>query len=541
MAFSETPSHDLLDRLQKHPDNEDLIREISTRVNTQAHHGELSKAIYSKLGKKPTWANCIGQQKCSPERKLQPTSRQDLLNAVKEAESKGWHLRVVGSGHSFSNVCPTDGILLDPHGMKKVLPVDASLLLDPSKASNLFSAESGMTIERLNGELDKRHLALANMGAYDGQTLAGAISTGTHGTGISLGPIASSVRSLVLVSGTRTIYQIEPSNGITDPAKFAKANPDMVLKQDDDWFQSSVIAMGCMGLIYSYTLEVMPAYFLEESRVLDTWEGLTTRAGDDTLSKWLVNPKVRHFEVDINPYAIGGYHACIKVIRKEHDPPTEGSRGIENCISGILASCPVAEWAVVHFLNLCPSICPTIISSALKTLVDSGYVDKSYKVMNIGAVDNVKAMALELSFDATGVTTDATKLVHQINNLLAVFAEKAKKNWYLAGPVALRFVADADAYLAPQAGRVTCMAELDLLVGINNGENLLREVKEAVCTKGSGVRVHWGLDLDTVTGDEVHDMFPKYDQWLSVYKQLNSSGMFNSVFTDRLGISVSKS
>ena len=262
--------------------------------------------------------------------------------------------------------------------MKKVLPVDASLLLDPSKASNLFSAESGMTIERLNDELDKRHLALANMGAYDGQTLAGAISTGTHGTGISLGPIASSVRSLVLVSSTRTIYQIEPSTGITDPAKFAKANLDMVLKQDDDWFQSSVIAMGRMGLIYSYTLEVMPAYFLEESRVLDAWEGLTTRAGDDTLSKWLANPKFRHFEVDINPYAIGGYHACIKVIRKEHDPPTEGSRGIENCISGILASCPVAEWAVVHFLNLFPSICPTIISSALKTLVDSSYVDKSY-------------------------------------------------------------------------------------------------------------------------------------------------------------------
>lgn len=289
--------------------------------------------------------------------------------------------------------------------MKKVLPVDASLLLDPSKASNLFSAESGKMIERLNDELDKRSLALAHMGAYDGQTLAGAISTGTHGTGISLGPIASSVRSLVLVSGTRAIYQIELSNGITDLVKFAKANPDMVLKQDDDWFHSSVIAMGCMGLIYSYTLEIMPGYFLEESCVLDTWEGLTTRVGDDTLSKSLANPKVRHFEVDINPYAIGGYHACIKVIRKEHDLPTEGSRGIENWISGILASCPVADWAVVHFLNWFPSICPTMISSALKTLVDSGYVDKSYKFMNIGVVDNVKAMALELGFDATGIMT----------------------------------------------------------------------------------------------------------------------------------------
>ena len=542
MALSETPSDELLDRLQKHPDDEDLVREIDTRIDAQSHHGELSKAIYGKIGRRPTWENCIHQQKCSPEQKLQPTSCQDLVNAVYEAKSKGWHLRAVGSGHSFSNVCPTDGVLLDPRGMNKVLPVESFLLSNPSTASTLFSAESGMTIQKLNDELDKKHLALANMGAYDGQTLAGAISTGTHGTGISLGPIASSVRALVLVTETGAVYQIEPSNGLSDPVKFAKAKPNITLKQDDDWFQSNVVAMGCMGLIYSYTLEVMPAYFLEESRILDTWEGLTSRTGgEETLSRWLADPKVRHFEVDINPYAVGGYHACIKVVRKDHDGPRKGGRGFNNWLSGILASCPVADWLVVHYLNWWPSMSPITINKALETLVDSGYVDKSYKVMNIGAVDNVKAMALELSFDAAGAAKDPTKLVDQINKLLALFAEKAKKKWYLAGPVALRFVAAADAYLAPQAGRATCMAELDLLVGIHHGEDLLREVKEAMCTKGSGIRVHWGLDLDSVQGDEVHDMFPKYDRWLSVYKQLNSSGLFNSVFTDRLGISIKKS
>ena len=66
--------------------------------------------------------------------------------------------------------------------------------------------------------------------------LAGAISTGTHGTGISLGPIASSVHSLVLVPENTTIYQIEPTKGITDPIKFSgpRARPDIVLKQDDE-------------------------------------------------------------------------------------------------------------------------------------------------------------------------------------------------------------------------------------------------------------------------------------------------------------------
>ena len=217
--------------------------------------------------------------------------------------------------------------------------------MDPSTASSLFCAESGITIKDLNNALNKAGRALANMGAYDGQTLAGAISTSTHGTGIRLGPIASSVRSLVLVSENKTVYQIEPTKGITEPKRSAQVKPDIVLKQDDEWFNSNVVAMGCMWLIYSYTLEVMPAYYPQESRVLDTWEGLTSRTGKDSLSSWLADPGVRHFEVDVNPYAVAGVHSCVKVIRREASGPTTGSRGISNWIAGSshLALSPIGQ------------------------------------------------------------------------------------------------------------------------------------------------------------------------------------------------------
>lgn len=200
MASPEITSHELLQRLQKETDNDDLIHEVATRINDPAHQNEIEHAAYAVMEKQPSWSNCIGQQKCHPKELLQPTSRNDLVDADKEGKSEGLHVRAVGSGHSFSNVCPTDGILLDPHGMKGILPVDASLPIKPSTASSLFCAESGITIKALNAALDKAKRALANMGAYDGQTLAGAISTGTHGTGIGLGPIASSARSLVLIS-----------------------------------------------------------------------------------------------------------------------------------------------------------------------------------------------------------------------------------------------------------------------------------------------------------------------------------------------------
>ena len=143
--------------------------------------------------------------------------------------------------------------------------------------------------------------------------------------------------------------------------------------------------------------------------------------------------------------------------------------------------------------------------------------------MNVETVDNVKATAFELSFDATGAATDASKLISKVNSLMYLFANAASNlKRLIAGPIALRFVAESDAYVASQACKSTCTAELDLLVGINNGEKLLAEVKNAVCVMGSGIRVLWGLDIGCVTGDEVHDSFLQDHRWLSTYRQLNA-------------------
>ncbi|KAF2257504.1 FAD-binding domain-containing protein [Lojkania enalia] len=484
-----------------------------------------------------TWSNCIGQQTCHPKYLLYPTSLQDLIDAIRLGRKENLKVRAVGSGHSFSDVAPTDDILLDPHGMNQVLKVDASLLRDPLKESSLFAVQSGITIRELNLALDKAGKALINIGAYDGQTLAGAISTGTHGKGITLGPMASSVRSLVVVSETGDVYQYEPSNGITDQDKFATdaAKAGMTLKQDDDFFQSVVVCMGCMGLIYSYIIEVVPTYFLIENRTVSSWENVKTELA---MTKGGLLPEVltynRHYEVDINPYAIKGVHHCIVQTTNEvKTTHASGSRGFKNWLAGLLASWPVAEDVLVDILNEFPKASPWIVGNALSTLVDVNYIDKSYVVLNIGKVNNIKGLAMELSFPVD------ENLVNSIDNLFAIFADEASaKRWYLAGPIALRFVAPSQAYLAPQEGRPTCMVELDMIYGVMTGGDLLKSVTQRVISGNPAVRVHWGLDLDTVTGRQVQMRYGKYSKWLAVYRQLNSTGMFNSVFTDRLGISV---
>ncbi|KAH7133916.1 hypothetical protein EDB81DRAFT_887725 [Dactylonectria macrodidyma] len=549
MDYLDLSAADLVRKFDNEPNDDALVEAMQRRIMDPEQNKELFeeiKAFKEECDEKaptylqsteessvPQWQNCIGWQKCYPKEKRYPQGISDLSAAVRDGIAQKLQVRAVGSGHSFSDVCPTNGILLDPHGMNKFLEIDPATLKNPSDAESHVCVESGITIKSLNAQLDKAGKALATMGAYDGQTLAGAISTGTHGSGIALGNLASLVRGIVLVSESETIYQIEPKDGISDPAKF-KSSVAQVLKQDDDWFRAALVAMGCLGLIHSYILEVVPSFLLDETRTLTTWQDYKSELASGISSQPLSN---HYFEIDLNPYPTLGKNFAVTIVRNV--PPTGtkagGGRGFANWLAGLIAEIPYAEDVLVWVLNRWPRLSPGTISTAMRTLQDENYVDKSFEVLNIGAVDNVKAYAMELSFDAT------QDIVAIVDRILGLFQQAAKDHqWFLAGPFALRFVKASDAFLAPQEGRTTMMVEMDMLFGINTGQKLLTFMTQQLCSgpDGKGVRVHWGLDLDTVQKGDLAIKYSQSDKWLAVYKQLNSTGIWNSPFTDRLGITM---
>jgi FAD/FMN-containing dehydrogenase len=221
-----------------------------------------------------SWQNSGGNQLIYPLKLYKPKSLDHLIYIVQQAEAKGCRVKAVGSKHAWSDVAMSTDFMVDTHGLNAVLPIENEMnmihqdilaeYLNKEDKETIFQVEGGIRIRELNEELFKRGLALINMGGFDEQTIVGAASTSTHGTGVKLEPVSDAILSLTLVSTCGDVYRIEPSKGITIRHEFVKKYPHIKLIKDDEIFHSVAVSMGSMGIIYSIILKVRASYHLKE-------------------------------------------------------------------------------------------------------------------------------------------------------------------------------------------------------------------------------------------------------------------------------------
>jgi hypothetical protein len=517
-----------------------------------------------------------------------------VVGILQKALRTGNTVKAAGSGHSYSDVATTPDFFIDTHDLKKVAstndPIqgqlsqsmlkDGSLTLavekmnwpdyNPEGNHALFETEAGITIKDLNTILSSRSVGLMNMGGYDGQTIMGAISTSTHGSGITLTPFPDMLRSLVLVTtgkwnGTGMvdknhdgvyIYRIEPTNGITDPKKYN--NSDIQLIQDDDCFNSVICNMGCMGVVYSIVMEVMQEYWLCETRTITTLDKvmamLSSPAGQPGTLPTALNT-VRNLEVLVHPYPMKGlevvemdptlppetYYPYFKCLVTERNIVPKGTTFPDSkprdFIVMLMSMFEISFELTVLLLNTFPKLTPAIIDTALSGLVDVNYVKISYDIYNLGLNQNA-GFASEIGFalqDKNGGYTNENfkKAVDKIHRI----AQNARINGeqYQTSPFSLRFVKSSDAHLSMMQGMNTCMIEMDMITGTYGGPEIMMRYQNNMYDLGG--RPHWGLEFDVLSGANnfIADMYPKLDTWMAVYNQFNSKGTFNNKFTDRVG------
>lgn len=474
------------------------------------------------------WHNHAGNCASLPLRRYRPSSLSDLREIVTEAERAQVRVRAVGSSHSWSDVAMTPDFLVDPDGLNQVLSLDASVLKNGISTSHLVEVESGVTVRQLNEHLDRHGLALANMGGYDGQTIAGVTATSTHGSGLKFGPLTDAVRSIDLVDGTGRICRVEPHDGPTDEVKYRSkySNERELISRDAD-FNAVAVGLGCFGLIYSMIVEVTDAFWLNEERKRSTWEAVRVE-----LQQGDVLSTNDHYELLLNPYAIDGVHTCLVTTRKRTEPPSHlpSDKLRRNVLSEFLSSLFITGRILRFLFNHGPRSTPQRIDAGILGLCDDGYTNKSYKVFNIGIANNLPGLSAEYGF-----ALDDQSYISAIEQLLNVAAEAARVgDVYQAGPIAVRFVRSCPYYLSPQFERNTVMVEIIAVTGTKGAEDMYYRYEKAAIEKCG--RPHWGQLHHMSNADTVKRLYPSVEQWITVRRRFDPQGRFDAPFTHRLGL-----
>lgn len=209
-----------------------------------------------------SWSNWSGSVTCAPQQIAAPQREDELSTLLAQASRARQTVRVVGTGHSFVPLCATDDVLITLDGLQGMIAAD------PAAQRATFWA--GTKIHQMGEPLLRAGLAMENMGDIDRQSIAGAVSTGTHGTGHTLGNISTQVVGLRLITADGAMIDCSPT-------------------QQPELFKAAQVSCGTLGVISQVTLRVLPAYRLHERTWVEPFEECMARL-DERIAR------NRHFE-----------------------------------------------------------------------------------------------------------------------------------------------------------------------------------------------------------------------------------------------------
>ena len=425
-----------------------------------------------------TWQNWAGTASADPVRRAWPRSVEEIGQAIAAAAKDGLTVRALGSGHSFTPAAATSGVALDLSVWAGITGAD----LD----SGLVTVRSGTTIRELNAALAALGLAMANLGDIDAQTVSGAISTGTHGTGAGLGGIATQVAGLELVLADGSAVSCS-----------AEENPDL--------FGAARVSVGALGVLSAVTLQCVPAFTLAaDERPMPLSEVLGRfgefAAGND------------HFEFYWFPY---GKNALVKRNNRISAAP-----GDARPTAG-----PMPKWR--RFLEY-----EVMENAAFGALCRTGRaVPRTIKPLNRLAAATLSKRSYSAPSHEVFVTPRRVRFVESEyavprESLLDVLAELRAGVTRLADPVMfpveVRVAAADDIWLSTAYGRDSAYVAIHQYVGLPY-EDYFR-LFESIAASAGG-RPHWGK-LHTRDAAYLSSVYPRFADFVAVRDALDPARRF---------------
>ncbi len=426
-----------------------------------------------------SWSNWDGRQRFEPAAFERPRTLQELAAVLERAERSDARVRVAGSGHSFTALVQTDGILVSLEDMNRVLDLD--------RGSGLVRVQAGITIGQLNAELDQHGLALENLGDIDRQSLAGATATGTHGTGARLRNLAGPVVAVELMRADGTLASVDSES-------------------DPDAWRAARVSLGALGIVTALTIQTVPAFRLRGVDGPAPFERTL-----DALSE--LPEQHDHFEMYWFPYS----DTVLTRSNDRTDAPLTPRSTVRRYVEDILL--------VNHGLSAFSRTgrrfhraIPRLNRTATRIAGSSDRVGVSHDIFVSPRLVRFTEMEYAIPREHAAEAIRAVRAMIQARRLPISF------------PIEVRFVAGDDALLSPAHGRETCYIAVHVFEGMAY-ELYFRAVEEIM--NGFDGRPHWGK-RHFQTAETLCHRYPEWDRFRAVRGRFDPNGRFRNPELDRV-------
>jgi FAD-linked oxidoreductase len=425
------------------------------------------------------WRNWAGDQQCVPAAIERPGSVAELQDIVRRAGERGQKVRAAASGHSFTDAACTDGVMVRLDRMNRVLEVD--------RETARAKVEGGIVIRDLSEALYEQGLALENLGDIDVQTISGAISTATHGTGERFGNISSQVEAIELVTADGSLVECSRE---TDP----------------DLWRAARVGIGSLGVIASVELRCVPAFTIRRHDhplpLGEAFERLDELAARND-----------HFEFYVFP------HTDVALCRESADldsPPEPRGRVQEYLLETVLEN--HAFWLLCSLGRMFPSRIPAINRLIPKLAGNSVKTDRSYRVFSTKRL--VRFTEMEYAVPRAAGPEALRRVLEVIE----------RRGFAVPFPIEFRVVAPDDAYLSTAHERETAYIAVHMFRGMT-WEPYFRAV-EAIMDDYDG-RPHWGKRHFQAAAT-LAPRYPEWDRFQAVRARLDPAGVFENDYATRV-------
>ena len=426
-----------------------------------------------------TWVNWSGYQACRPTHIARPASLEQLRSVVGHAAATGLNVRAAGAGHSFTDAVLTDGVLISLERMNRVIDLD--------RASGLVRVEAGITLDELSSRMHEHELAFENMGDINVQSLAGAVATGTHGTGSRLRNLSSALVSLELMLADGSTIEVNADN-------------------DPDTWRAARVNIGALGIVTAVTLQAVPSFVLEAVDrpivIDDVLADLDALVDDND-----------HFEFFAFP------HSRLAMTKRNNrtDRPAQPKPAAVRWLGETLLQNYAFE-ALCRVGRAQPRLIPSINRFAARVGGHNDAVDRSYRIFSTPRYVRMNEMEYAIPREHAAEAVRRVKEISERHEFAVIF------------PMEVRWVAGDDAFLSPAAGRDTCYIAVHQYTGMV-WEPFFRAVEEALLDFDG--RPHWGK-RHFLTAETLAPRYPDWSRFLDVRKRLDPQGRFANEYTDRM-------